>query len=113
MCSNLKSLKMITEEKYSEIIRLHGQLKSHRKTALQANVSKDRVIRVLKNRNRKTGKKTERLEALSIRDKKRIRRMTRHLIRQDELVTSRFIKNKTGVTASRRIICRASAKQDL
>ena len=55
---------------------------------------------MLKIRNRKTGKETRRLEALSVYDKKRIRRTMRQLIKQDEMV----IKNKTGVKASYRTI---------
>ena len=102
---------MITRGKRSEMIGLYGQLKSLRKTTFQESVSKDTVIRVLKNRNRKTGKKTGCPEALSILDKNRTRRMTRHLLREDELVTSRIIKKKACVTASRRTICQALAKQ--
>ena len=74
-------LKIITEEKRFKIIRLYDQLKCLGKTAIQANVSKDTVIRVLKNRNRKTKKKTGCPEALSIQDKRRIRRTTCQLIR--------------------------------
>ena len=99
MGSNLKTLKMITKEKRSEIIRLIGQFKSLGKTAIQASVFKHKVIRVLK--TRKTRKKTGRPEDLPIRDKQRIRTTARHLIREDELVTSHIRKNKTGVTASR------------
>ena len=69
-CSNLKTLRIITEEKRSEIIRLYGQLKSLTKTAVQANFSKEKIIRVLKSKNRKTGKKTRHPEAFSVRDKK-------------------------------------------
>ena len=87
-------------------------LKVSEKHPVQASVSKDTVIRVLKNRNQKTEKKTRRPESLSVRDKRRIRRTTHQLIRQDELVTSHIIKNKIGVTASRRTICRTTAKQD-
>ena len=96
---------MITEVKRFEIIRLHGQLKNLRKTAVKAGVSKDTVIRVIKNRNRKTGKKTGLPETLSVRDNKRVRMTARQLIRQDELVASRIIKNKTSTTASRRSVC--------
>ena len=91
---------MITEEKCSEIIRLYDQLKNLRKTAIQASVSKHTIIRVLKNRNQKTGKEIGCPEALSALDKKRIKRMTCQSIRQDELVTSCIIKNRTGVTTS-------------
>ena len=38
--------------------------------------------------------------------------MTCHLIRQDGLVISPIIKNKTGVAACHRTVCQASAKQD-
>ena len=55
---------------------------------------------------------TGRSEVLSFRSKRRTRRTARHLIRQDELVISHIIKNKTGVTASSRKICRVSTKQD-
>ena len=103
---------MVTKEKRSEIIRLYGQLKSFGKTTIQASVSKDTVIRVLKNRNRKTRKQTGRPEALSVGDKRRIRRKTRQLIRQDDLVTSHIIKNKTGITACHWTICLTSDKQD-
>ena len=103
---------MITEEKRSEIIRFYAQLKSLREKAVQATVSNVTVIRVLKNRSRKTGKETGRPEALSVRDKRSITRTIRQLTRQDELVTSRTIKNKIGVTAPRGTICRTLAKQD-
>ena len=103
---------MITKEKRSEIIRLYGQFKSLRKTAILASVSMDTVIRMLKNRNQKTRKKTGHPEALSFFDKGRIRTTTRQLTRQDELVTSHIIENKTGVTTSHWTICRASDKRD-
>ena len=103
---------MITKEKRSEIIRLYGQFKSLGKTAIQASVSKDTVIRVLENRNRKSRMKIGRPEALYVRNKRKIMTTTRQLIRQDDLVTIHMIKNKIGVTASRWTICRASDKQD-
>ena len=89
---------MITKEKCSEIIRLCGQFKSLGKTAIQARVLKHAVIRVLKNRNRKTRKKIGRPVTMSVCDKRRIRTTTRQLVRQDELVISHIIKNKTGIT---------------
>ena len=102
---------MIIEAKSSWIIRLYGQLKCLRKTAIQASDSKDAVIRVPKNRKPKKRKKITCPEDLSVRDKRRIRRTARQLIRY-EVVISCITKNKTGVTASRQTICRASAKQD-
>ena len=38
--------------------------------------------------------------------------MMRQLIRQDELVSSLIIKNKTGIAAFHQTICRTLAKQD-
>ena len=93
---------------------MYDQLKSLRKTGVQESVSKNMAIRVFKNKNRELGKMTGRPEALSVRGKRRIRRTLRQLIRQDELVTSRIIKNKTGVTtASCQTICQTLLNKTL
>ena len=64
-CCNLK---MITEEKDYEIIRLDRQLKNVRKTTVQASVFKEKLIRMLKIINREKEKKSRSSRVLSVRD---------------------------------------------
>ena len=91
---------MYSEQKKQEIRNLYSNLNSVRKTAKEAQVSKNTITNIINNNSNKFGKPMGRPKLLNSADKLRIKRYLMDQIGQNKIVNSRTIKEELDLGVS-------------
>lgn len=104
---------MLTEKEKKKIQFQYRKLKSYVKTAEKCKVSKNTVVRVIKNLDRKTGKKMGRPKKVHRRQLSMINKFVKVERKQGHRITGHIIEENFTLDCSNRTIRRALAKSNL